>query len=377
MEQTMERIVPVLRIRNDWRLVGLVVAIKVALALLGGFVYQYFKNDRLTTVREWLEIWNIWDAPHYLDIAAYGYQNTGELRLWLVFYPLFPWLTRLFGWPFDDYLVGAFLVSTIASVVMALVFYRLVRVDEPAGVAWRSVWFLLLFPTGYVLHIGYTESLFLALAFGCLLAARNNRWFLAGLLGACASFTRVNGLLLLPVLGVEILYQWWQTKQWRWEWLWIGVVPLGFIDYLLVNYVVTGDPFAFQKIVREHWYKSLTWPWTGIWNTISSLSWRSRREVWSIFVPELVFMELTFLATIISFVKLRPSYAVWMASNWLLITSTSFILSVPRYSLLLFPISILLARATTKRVWFVFLSAAAIQLLVLFTVLFVIGWGGY
>ena len=41
--------------------------------------------------------------------------------------------------------------------------------------------FLLIFPTAYFLHIGYTESLFLALVLGSFLAARTDRWWLAGL----------------------------------------------------------------------------------------------------------------------------------------------------------------------------------------------------
>ncbi len=45
---------------------------------------------------------------------AYGYEATGERSYWLVFYPLFPWLTRLVS-PFGDYILGAFIVSTIAS----------------------------------------------------------------------------------------------------------------------------------------------------------------------------------------------------------------------------------------------------------------------
>jgi hypothetical protein len=179
------------------------------------------------------------------------------------------------------------------------------------------------------------------------------------------------------VLGTEALYQWWQTKQWRWQWLWSGLVPLGFVWYLFINYQVTGDPFAFQEIVRQKWYKSLTWPWVGIWNTFESFSWRKRSEIWLIFVPELIFVGLTFIATIISFIKLRPSYAMWMASNWLLITSTSFILSTPRYSLLLFPIPILLARVTRHRFWFVVLSILSVSLMVWFAFLFLIKKGGY
>ena len=33
---------------------------------------------------------------------------------------------------------------------------------------------------------------------------------------------------------------------------------------------------------------------------------------------------------------LRPTWAVWMAGNWLLIVSTGFVMSVPRYSMVLF-----------------------------------------
>ena len=49
-----------------------------------------------------------------------------------------------------------------------------------------------------------------------------------------------------------------------------------------------------------------------------------------------------------SWARLRASYAVWMTLNWLLWTSTSFILSVPRYTLVMFPLYILLARAAAR-----------------------------
>jgi hypothetical protein len=39
---------------------------------------------------------------------------------------------------------------------------------------------MLIFPTAYFLHINYNESLFIALTVGCFLAARYERWALAG-----------------------------------------------------------------------------------------------------------------------------------------------------------------------------------------------------
>lgn len=377
MERTVERVVPRARLQVDWRLLGMMLAVKASVLLAGGLIVQIFTGRRLLSLRSWLEIWNAWDAPHYLDLAAYGYQNSGELRLFLVFYPLYPWLIRVAAWPFNDYLVGAFIVSTIASLIMGVLLYRLVSLDETPRVARLSVWFLYILPTAYFLHIGYTESLFLALAFGCLLAGRQQQWWLAGLLGAAASLTRVNGLLLLPVLLVEALHQFWLTRRWHWQWLWSGAVVVGFAGYLLLNYRVTGDPFAFSEIVKQHWYKSLTWPWVGIRGTIKAIATRKASVVWGIFVPELVFLILSLLATLICAFKLRPAYTVWMALNWLLFTSTSFILSVPRYTLLLFPVAILLAQASRSRLWLVLLSLVCIAGLGLFAWLFLLKLGGY
>jgi hypothetical protein len=96
--------------------------------------------------------------------------------------------------------------------------------------------------------------------------------------------------------------------------------------------------------MEEHWYKKITSPWGGI------------RDVW-LRIPnynltegldEFIFIILSLLCTIWAWFKLRPSYAVWMTLNWLMITSTTFIMSVPRYCLSLFPIFIIQARFAAR-----------------------------
>jgi hypothetical protein len=47
---------------------------------------------------------------------------------------------------------------------------------------------------------------------------------------------------------------------------------------------------------------------------------------------------------------LRPSYAVWIALNWLLFASLSWDISAPRYTLLMFPLFILFARLARRRI---------------------------
>jgi Predicted integral membrane protein len=116
----------------------------------------------------------------------------------LAFYPLFPCLLRLVAYISGSYLAAGLIVSGIASVAAAVLLRRLVQLDYDSAVALRSVWFFLIFPTAYFLHVGYSESLFLALALASVLAARTDRWGLAGLLGAFCWLTRALALFLFP-----------------------------------------------------------------------------------------------------------------------------------------------------------------------------------
>lgn len=318
----------------------------------------------------WHTLWNRWDASHYLTLAEDGYVATGEGQFSIVFYPLYPWLVRAVAFVCQSYFGAALVVSGAASICVGLLLRRLVELDHPAKVARQAVWFLFIFPTAYFLHIGYSESLFLAFVLGCLLAARMQLWAVAGALGALACLTRVNGLLLIPTLLVEAWLQYRQTRRIDWRWLWIAAIGLGFASYLVLNYRVTGDPFAFSRIMEDHWYKRLMPPWVGI------------RDVW-LRIPgfnlteglhEFVFIIFSFLCTVWCWIKLRPSHAIWVTLNWLLVTSTTYVVSVPRYCLTLFPIFIILARFAVKRPFAGrIITAISLLLLALFAMKFAHG----
>ncbi len=170
--------------RRELRIIAIVVSIKALFFIFAVQSYQVLQNQRVVGVRGWLEIWNRWDALNYQKLAQFGYSATGERLPLLVFYPLYPWTVRLVAFVTRDYLVSAFIVSTLASLVTAVLLLRLVELDYSEELAQRAVWFLFIFPTSYFLHIGYTESLFLMLVLSCLFAARKQRWLLAGLFGA-------------------------------------------------------------------------------------------------------------------------------------------------------------------------------------------------
>jgi len=358
--------------RRELRMLAIVVSIKAVLFMFGVQSYQVLQNQRVVGVRGWLEVWNRWDALNYQKLAQFGYSATGELQPLLVFYPLYPWTVRLFAFVTRDYLLSAFIVSTLASLVTAIVLMRLVELDYSKELAQRAVWFLFIFPTSYFLHIGYTESLFLMLALSCVFAARKQRWLLAGLFGALTCLTRANGLVLVPVLAVEAAHQYWITRRWQWHWLWIGIAACGFVGYLLLNKHVTGDAFAFTSLMQRFFSKSLSPPWTGIDNAIGSMN-RAPGEAEMIGTQEVLFIVLGFVCTVVSWIKLRPAYSVWMTGNWLLFVSVSFVLSVPRYTLTMFPIYILFSMLAARRAWLAVITFWSLLYLSFFAGLFT--WG--
>ena len=363
--------------RQDIRLIGMMLAIKALCMVFAVQSFHVWADQPTKGWRSWLEVWNRWDAVNYLKLAEFGYHATGEMRPMMVFYPLYPWLINLFTYVTRDYLVSAILISTIASFFVGLLLFRLIALDYSAEIAERTVWFLFIFPTSYFLHIGYTESLFLALALGCLLAARRQDWSLAGCLGAFACMARGPGILLIPTLMVEAFCQYRATRRWQWQWLWIPIVASGFGVYLWINAREAGNAFAFMQIRRESYYISMSWPWVGIRQSIGALGHNPAAAEMS-GRQELIFIALGFVGMIISCIKLRPVYSVWITLNWLIITCVSFIASVPRYTLVMFPLHLLFALMAAKaKAWEVILTVWSLLFLALFISAFARGFWAY
>jgi hypothetical protein len=363
----------------DRRLIGLTWLVKLGVLLVGAIAYVTFRHGAIDEPGVFLRMWSHWDAPHYLDLVVFGYRAgdssmligphgyrsvyPDDLALYIVFYPLFPWLATVVNAVVGDPLVSVFVVTTVASMFVAPLLYRLVRHDEEASVALRAAWFLLIFPTAYFLHIGYTETLFMALVLGSFLAARTDRWWLAGALGGLAALARINGLVLIPALAAEAFTQWLQRppaeRRFRPEWLAIGLVGVGFAVYLGLNYVVYGSAFEFLRIQHEHWYKSLASPWDSISGAFGWFRNEKPDNVLMYGAMELLFVAIGLAGTIYAAFRFRPSWFIWMAGNMLLFVSTSFLLSTPRYTLTLFPLFVSLALLSARTWVLVLLSVVS------------------
>ena len=357
---------------DDWLVIGWAFAIKLLLIALGAASYQAFEKEDIPFGRPWLEIWNQWDAVHFLRLAEFGYSVSDEFKAW--FYPFYPLCVRFFSYlTAGDYLIASFLVSAVALLFVVVLLRRLAVLEWDETIARRSLYFFLIFPTAYVLHIGYTESLFLALAIGCIFAARKEVWWLAGILGAFAWMTRANGIILMPTLAVEAGHQLFVTKRWRGQWLWIAIVPGGFAVYLFLNWRISADPFAFLKMRKELFHMSFSWPWVGITDAFRNV--RRRPDQGEIVgTQEAFFTVLALICTIVSWFKLRPVYAMWITGNWILLAFVTFIESMPRYALTMFPIFFLFAFVGANRFLATLITIWSLLLLALFSGLFVRGW---
>jgi Gpi18-like mannosyltransferase len=174
--------------REDWIVVGWVMAIKALLFSFGAMSYAVLWDNYTTSPNQWFGIWNQWDFGYYQEIAEFGYSgNDGSMA----FYPLFPWLVRLVACVSRSYPAAGFIVSGIASVERSCCEDSFALITRRASQCAASGSFSF-FPTAYFLQIGYSEGLFLALALACILAARGERWWLAGVLGAFCWMTRAT-----------------------------------------------------------------------------------------------------------------------------------------------------------------------------------------
>jgi Gpi18-like mannosyltransferase len=262
------------------------------------------------------------------------------------------------------------MVSLLSYVGASALLYRLVALDFPERVAARTVLYLSIFPTAYFLHAAYSEALFIMLVLGSFYAARCERWALAGTLGAFATLTRITGFGLIPALLIEYLLQ----KRFRLreigpDVLYLGLVPVGFAVYMLVNYVVLGDPIAFLDIARDRHFKYLSAPWVGIERVWGTAMTSGPRWMVLITVYEVGLGLAALAVALVGALRLRLSYVVFALLAWANFGFNSWWISTARYLLVLFPVFIVLALWGERRLvhWaisFAFVTSYTILMLV-------------
>jgi mannosyltransferase PIG-V len=320
--------------------------------------------------------WDRWDAQHYLYLATNGYSASGDARNLIAFFPLYPALiaaVAAIGLPVRT---AALLISNLAGLLAAVLLYEVVRRDANEAAAFRSAALFTVFPTAYFLLVGYTEALFCALAFGAVLAARRERWLAAGLLGGLAAAARLTGLALLPFLVLEMF-----AARRSYKHVVNVIVPpllvgLGLLTYLATNWLVLGNPLAFVAVQQQNWAHRLAAPWVGFAEAIRGIGWRIPWQKVTVGGGEIAGGIAAYAVTTLSWLRLRPSDAVYATALTVMVTFLPFWLSIPRYLLALYPLFVLGGRITSHWVYLLMLGLSFVGL-VIFSLAFSQGYWAF
>ena len=203
-----------------------------------------------------LWIWKRWDGLHYVNLAELGYSGYVEdgKNLFLVFFPLYPWLMRVVSLITGNTMAAGLLLSFMCYGAGCVFLYKLAAFELGRGGAVRTVLFLSVYPYAFFFGGIMTESLFLLTTAAGLWYIRRHRWWLAGMWGLLAAMTRMHGVLLIGAAAAELV-----EHLGRFDWKAIVrrlpalILPdVGTLVYLALNWSVTGNPFAFT-VMQQHW----------------------------------------------------------------------------------------------------------------------------
>jgi hypothetical protein len=265
------------------------------------------------------------------------------------------------------------------------------------------VWIVAWLPVALFLSAIYSEALFMLLTVGSIYAARRDRWWLAGALGCLAAATRNSGVLLVAPLLLLYLYgprvkpaakrtasRFAPRYEVRWNVAWIALVPVGMIAYLVYLHFATGHPLA-PFSAERHWSRTfipLGGIPLGVYAAIKSLvgiipgldpklaSHLSTMKVIRHFV-DLAFLLVGGGLLWFGRRRLPIAYTAFAALSLLMAVSapahTEPLKSLPRFTLVIFPLWISLALWANEKRRLRAILAVSPLLLVGWTFLFT-GW---
>ena len=293
-----------------------------------------------------------WDSRRYAFVAANGYIKSGAGAENIVFFPAFPLLMRAVSEVFQvatQY--SGVLTNILLTPVMILGVYRLASLDLGHKSGLVAVALLEAAPWSHNSMLAYTETLFIGACVWGVYCFRQRHYFWSFLVLLLAGLTRPTGIALFPLLFMEVWILW-RTLPGKLKPPIKAYAPviapiLGYLIYLGINFVVFSDFFASGKFMVSEWHKRVV-PMPeglalGLFNTLDGFVPKNFSQVITERPSEVLAICSLTIFTFYAGAKSRVSYAIFLAANLFIISSTSWILSSPRYVAAMFPVAFIAA----------------------------------
>ena len=342
------------------------VSSQIMLEPFHGDSYVWHYNDSKV-----LDVWGLWDTGWYLSVAKEGYhsgpieQGISAGKANYAFFPTYPLLMRAASLFTGDYFTGGIVISNIALLVACFYLFKLVKHESGEKTAYRSVKYLFLFPTAFILSGVFSEAIFLALLLAAFYYARKQKWLYVGIAGFFLALTRSLGVIaILPLFYEYLKSKNFKIKNIKYDILYLGLIPLGLLTYMVYLYSITGDFLAFASI-QQSWQRAYSNPIITLAKSLFS------KDIYVLYLAWPTIVALGFLT---AFYK-KIGFSYWFLGMYsLFIPLSSGIFSMPRFMLPIFPLYIILAKLSKNEQ---FNQVATISLALIQGFLMVFWAGGF
>jgi len=293
---------------------------------LGGGTEVYLENPLLWGRANF-------DGNHYISIAENGYRYGQH-----TFFPLYPTLIKTVShYTHVSEVLAGNSISILSFTFGLFLFSKIVSSEYGPEAAKWSTLALLVFPTSFYFSFVYTEGLFFLLCIGSWYAATKNKWLLACLIGALATYTRLVGTVLILGLALKAVAEKKNKKL-----VLLPLIGLGVVFYMLDLKALTGDALAFlheQTLFNQGRSDHFITFFQVIWRYIKITMTFNRLDIEYLrIVLEFIVSIIFFVVHLVLFKKVKLEYSFFSFITFLIPTFTGILVSMPRYVLVCFPV---------------------------------------
>ena len=278
------------------------------------------------------------DVAHYWVLTHEGYlrqpfdiENARSRQF--AFFPLHPLLLWLLSHVTKDVMLWGAALSNLFLFIGLYFLHKLtLAFGYDQSIARRTLFYTATFPVSYFFSVPLTEALFLMLTVTSFYAAKKEKWWLAGALGAFASAARVNGVILLPALLV-LSWQMYGRLEIK-KILGLILVPVGLWAFMLYSWWACGDAWAFRHAVA-HWGRKPGFFLTALGKYL--IHPHTIIEPWNFNLLNAGSALLCFFCVYVLIRRREWALAVYAFLAIFLPLSSGMLQSMDRYALIIFP----------------------------------------